>query len=85
MTETTGSDTRQKGPACPFCQSEDTEMMALFGSQLLTSQYYCNGCHTVFEVVRHEAASSDEGGDVDEGIALISSSGPGFDNPGRAR
>jgi len=39
-------------------------MMALFGSQLLTSQYYCNGCHTVFEVVRHEAASASAGEDA---------------------
>jgi len=64
MTETADSDTREKGPACPFCQSENTAMMALFGSQLLTSQYYCNGCHTVFEVVRHEAASASAGEDA---------------------
>ena len=64
MTETAVSDTRENGPACPFCQSEDTAMMALFGSQLLTSQYYCNACHTVFEVVRHEAASADTGEDM---------------------
>ncbi len=64
MTETPSSDTHEKGPACPFCQSEDTEMMALFGSQLLTSQYYCNGCHTVFEVVRHQAVSAGAGEDA---------------------
>ncbi len=61
MTETAGSEPREKRPACPFCQSEDTEMMALFGSQLLTSQYYCNGCHTVFEVVRHESRPDEVG------------------------
>ncbi|MFQ5342214.1 MAG: hypothetical protein ACE5F6_11780 [Anaerolineae bacterium] len=64
MTETAASNTREKGPACPFCQSEDTAMMALFGSQLLTSQYYCNGCHTVFEVVRHAAAPAGTGEDA---------------------
>lgn len=60
MTETNHSAARKKAPACPFCQSTETEMMALFGSQLLTSQYYCNGCHTVFEVVRHENRPEEE-------------------------
>jgi ribosomal protein L37AE/L43A len=34
---------------CPFCGSEDTERIALFGSSLLVSQHYCRGCRTVFE------------------------------------
>ncbi len=43
------------GVACAFCGSTDTEMIALFGQQLMSSQYYCNNCHTVFEAVRwHE-------------------------------
>ncbi len=50
--------------ACPFCGSTDSEMIALFGSQLLTSQFYCHGCHTVFEAVRHGAPPSE--GDEDE-------------------
>lgn len=37
------------GVACPFCRSRDVELFALFGSQLLTDQYYCNACHTPFE------------------------------------
>jgi transposase-like protein len=60
MNETTETPDRQAGPACPFCGSTDSEMIALFGSQLLTSQFYCRGCHTVFEAVRHEAGSSAE-------------------------
>jgi hypothetical protein len=36
-------------PRCPFCGSEDVELLALFGSQLLTKQYYCRACHTPFE------------------------------------
>ncbi len=37
---------------CPFCQGTDVELFALFGSQLLTSEYYCRHCHTVFEHVK---------------------------------
>ncbi len=38
--------------ACPFCNSTDTEMIALFGMQLMTSQYYCRNCHSAFEGVK---------------------------------
>lgn len=38
--------------ACPFCGSTDTEFFSLFGQQLLTVQYYCNGCRTPFERVK---------------------------------
>ncbi len=37
---------------CPFCGSKDTELMSLFGSSQLTSQYYCRGCRTAFERVK---------------------------------
>lgn len=37
---------------CPFCGSTETEMMSLFGQQLLTVQYYCNRCHTPFERIK---------------------------------
>lgn len=37
---------------CPFCQSADVELLSLFGSQLLTDQYYCRACHTPFEHLR---------------------------------
>jgi hypothetical protein len=40
--------------ACPFCHSADTEMIALFGMQLMTTQYYCNHCHSAFEAVKWE-------------------------------
>jgi len=39
---------------CPFCGSTDTELFSLFGSQLLTVQYYCNHCHTPFERVKDD-------------------------------
>ena len=40
--------------ACPFCESTDTEFFSLFGQFLLSSQYYCRNCRTVFDVVRWE-------------------------------
>ena len=39
---------------CPFCGSNDTELLALFGQQLLTVQYYCNTCHTPFEHIKDD-------------------------------
>jgi transposase-like protein len=41
--------------ACPFCDSTETEMIALFGMQMMTSQYYCRHCHSVFEAVKWES------------------------------
>jgi len=35
--------------ACPHCGSRDVALEAAFGSQLMTSQYWCRGCRTVFE------------------------------------
>ena len=40
---------------CPYCGSEATEPLALFGKQLLTVQMYCQGCHTPFEYVKDDA------------------------------
>jgi hypothetical protein len=53
--------------ACAFCDSTDTEMIALFGGFLLASQYYCNGCHTVFEVVRWKEDAGAKNGSNGEG------------------
>ena len=41
--------------ACPFCGSRDSEPLATYGSLLMTSQYYCNGCRTTFEWLRRES------------------------------
>lgn len=37
------------GPRCPFCGSAEVELFSLFGSQLLTEQWYCRACRTPFE------------------------------------
>ena len=39
---------------CPFCGSADVELLALFGSQLLTDQYYCRACRTPFEHLKDD-------------------------------
>ena len=41
-------------PTCPWCRSADVEPLALFGSQLMTQQYYCHACHTPFERLKDD-------------------------------
>ena len=45
---------------CPFCESTETEMIALFGQQMLTSQYYCRHCHSAFEAVKWQDPENQE-------------------------
>jgi hypothetical protein len=47
-------------PDCPFCESSDTELVSLFGSQLLFSQYRCRACQSYFEAVRDDYRPSRE-------------------------
>jgi rubredoxin len=44
---------------CPFCGSEDSEQFSTFGSSLSLSQYYCNGCRTVFEAFKWRERQSE--------------------------
>lgn len=44
----------KKAARCPYCGSNETEPLSLFGQQLLTVQMYCNTCHTPFEYVKDE-------------------------------
>jgi hypothetical protein len=43
---------------CAFCDSSDVKLFSLYGQTLLGSQYYCNACRSIFEVVRFEEESS---------------------------
>ncbi len=55
---------------CPFCGSEESEQFSTFGSSLSLSQYYCNGCRTVFEAFKwreHQAKTETEPADPDSG------------------
>lgn len=44
-------------PACLFCQSTQTELFSLYGQTLLGSQYYCNSCQSIFEIIRFDEES----------------------------
>jgi transcription elongation factor Elf1 len=38
---------------CPFCESNDTEVISLFGSQVMTLQCKCHACGTFFEASKY--------------------------------
>ena len=50
---------------CPFCSSEDVELIAPWAGQMITSQMRCRACNTYFEAIREEfepwTTSSEEG------------------------
>ena len=66
----TAGDKHQKESAkveavCPFCGSADTELESTFGSEVSKSQFYCNGCHTIFERIKYDGAMPDTGRERD--------------------
>jgi translation initiation factor 2 beta subunit (eIF-2beta)/eIF-5 len=40
-------------PQCPFCKSVDTEVISLFGSQVMTLQCKCRACGSFFEASKY--------------------------------
>jgi hypothetical protein len=58
---TAGTDRGNDEPTvrCPFCESTDVEQESQFGSEISKSQYYCNGCHTVFERIKYDGKRPD--------------------------
>lgn len=46
---------------CPYCESTDTEQESAFGSEISKTQYYCNGCNTVFERIKYDGENPDTG------------------------
>jgi len=40
-------------PHCPFCRSVDTEVISLFGSQVMTMQCKCLACGSFFEASKY--------------------------------
>ena len=58
----------ERSVACPFCRAVNAELVSLFGSQLLLSQYRCTACGSYFEGLREdrwEAVMPAPGGDRD--------------------
>jgi hypothetical protein len=44
---------------CPFCAAARVELVSLFGSQLLLSQYRCLACGSYFEGLREDRADAE--------------------------
>lgn len=47
---------------CPFCEREETELHAGFGSQLSVATYWCRRCRTAFEWFKWSGTPSGEQG-----------------------
>ncbi len=47
---------------CPFCDSEDVEVVSPFGGQIITAQMRCRTCNTYFEAVREDFDPESERG-----------------------
>jgi ring-1,2-phenylacetyl-CoA epoxidase subunit PaaD len=65
-----GAGERQTDVRCPFCGASDAEPFSLFGSQLLTEQWYCRACRTPFERVKDDekaGAGRADGGQISAG------------------
>jgi transposase-like protein len=45
---------------CPHCGSTNVAVESEFGSTLMTRQFYCRGCRTVFEWVKGEGGDPAE-------------------------
>ena len=39
--------------SCPFCGAADSEVISLFGSQVMTMQYKCRACGSFFEASKY--------------------------------
>jgi uncharacterized Zn finger protein len=44
--------------SCPFCESQDVELVAPWGGQIITCQMRCRTCGSYFEAIREEFESS---------------------------
>lgn len=45
---------------CPHCGADDVELEAAFGGSLMSSQFYCRSCRTVFEWVKWESGGASD-------------------------
>ena len=65
----------RSGPSsreCPRCHRAAAELISLYGSQLMTSQFLCRACGALFEAIRWDdgpESSSKEDGGVGSDIA----------------
>ena len=52
---------------CPFCHADNPQLVSLFGSQLLFSQYRCAACATYFEGLRDDRRDTEPAATMTEG------------------
>jgi hypothetical protein len=45
---------------CPFCESDDVEVVSPWAGQIITCQMSCRTCNTYFEAIRDEFDGSPE-------------------------
>ncbi|MGN6871944.1 MAG: PaaD-like zinc ribbon domain-containing protein [Solirubrobacteraceae bacterium] len=43
---------------CPFCESDDVEVVSPWAGQIITCQARCRTCNTYFEAIREEFEAS---------------------------
>ena len=51
---------------CPFCGSQDVELVSAWGGQMITSQVRCRACGTYFEAIRPEFVRPEPGSAMPE-------------------
>jgi transposase-like protein len=37
---------------CPWCDSDEVEVVSEYGPHLMVAQYICRSCHSPFEVIK---------------------------------
>lgn len=42
------------GVSCPFCGSDEVEVISRWGGQMITSQVQCRTCKAYFEAIRDD-------------------------------
>lgn len=51
---------KNEKPFCAFCESENVELIAPFGTAQLVRQFQCNDCQSVFEYLRWRTEDTNE-------------------------
>ena len=59
---------------CPFCDSDDVEVVSPWGGQIITCQVRCRTCNTYFEAIREEFDPVPDGGAPDQTRSWMTSS-----------
>lgn len=50
--ESPGDEDEVQTRRCPWCDSDDVEMVSEYGPHLMVYSYICRSCHSPFEVIK---------------------------------